>query len=211
MHKLSLIRTIIPIGLMLLAAFPPTAAAQTGTVVRLDPTALTLRPGESGEVAVLVEGVTDLAGAEIHLEYDPDLLEVVDADPEEDGVQIAHGGFLWADFVAQNRAEGGRIDYAIARMPPHEPVSGDGTLAVITLRAKGDRSSTLVLREVLLANPQGHPIAAEITADIAAVSAPSPTCWPGGVVILGLMALLLLPRERKHSPLAKSSEVVYNQ
>ncbi|HEY77309.1 MAG TPA: hypothetical protein G4O00_14225, partial [Thermoflexia bacterium] len=87
------------LGVLLFLLIPLHAAfAKGGTVVRLEPEALTLQPGETGEVIVRIEGVTDLAGAEVHLEYDADLLEVVDADPGTEGVQIGHGGFLAADF-----------------------------------------------------------------------------------------------------------------
>ncbi len=203
MQQLSLSRAVLLAGLLLLTAFLPKAAAQEETIVRLDPPALTLRSGETAEVRILVEGVTDLAGAEVHLAFDPSLVEVVDADSETEGVQIAHGGFLAADFVAQNQVDtaAGTIDYAVARMPPHEPASGSGELAVITLRAAAGGETALTLREVLLADPDGYPIPVEVTSDVVAVtpgsSPSSTTCWPWGAISLSVVALGLLPRVRR--------------
>jgi hypothetical protein len=186
MYRLSLILTVLLAGLLPLAACasPATtveteaAEAQAVAAVRLDPAALSLDEGELAEVRVLVENVTDLAGAEVHLSFDPDVVEVVDADPDEEGIQIAHGGFLDADFVAQNRADPstGRIDYAVARMPPHEPADGSGPLAVITLRLVGSGEAVLTLQDVLLADPEGYPIPVETVFDTLSVtsSASSP-------------------------------------
>ncbi|HHS98075.1 MAG TPA: hypothetical protein ENK08_09320 [Chloroflexi bacterium] len=203
MYQLSL-RTGFVLGVVILLVVPlVTAFAAGGTVVRLEPDVLTLQPGETAEVTIRIEGVTDLAGAEVHLEYDADLLEVVDADPETEGVQIAHGGFLPADFVAQNQVDldAGRIDYAVARMPPHEPASGNGPLASITLRARGQGEGTLVLQDVLLADPNGAPIPAEVAAGRVAIvveSAPLHSCNPAGALLLGAlgMGLVAWPRKR---------------
>lgn len=205
MHQLSVRKGLLLGALLLLLVSPCVASAEGGPVVRLDPEVLTLRPGETGEVVIQVDGVTDLAGAEVHLEYDADLLEVVDADPETEGVQIAHGGFLPADFVAQNQVDlhEGRIDYAVARMPPHEPVSGDGPLATVTLRARGKGEGTLALRTILLADPNGNPIEADVVAGrvavVVEVSSTRP-CSPAGAILLGAlgMALLVQSRGRKY-------------
>jgi|GEM_PF-1336376 len=166
--------------------------AQEGAVIRLEPVELTLAPGETGEIAVMVEGVAQLAGAEIHLSYDPGPVEVVDEDPHEDGVQIAHGGFLAADFVALNKADNqaGSLDYAVARMPPHAPASGSGTLAIIRLRGVGSGRSKLSIRQVLLADPDGFPIPVRVESAASLVTVSSGrasiprTLLPCGALIL---------------------------
>ena len=77
--------------------------------------------------------VQDLYGLEIHLRFDPAVVQVADADPGKDGIQVAAGDFLSADFVAQNQADNqaGSIDYAVTQVNPNEPRSGSGTLLVI--------------------------------------------------------------------------------
>jgi hypothetical protein len=191
------------LGVLLFLLIPLHAAfAKGGTVVRLEPEALTLQPGETGEVIVRIEGVTDLAGAEVHLEYDADLLEVVDADPGTEGVQIGHGGFLAADFVVQNQVDlqAGRIDYAVAQMPPHEPVSGGGPLATVVLRARGEGEGAVVLQTVLLADSSGNAIPTEVAVDRVAVVVGSPTarsCPPAGALFLSALGLGLIVRSKR--------------
>ncbi len=178
-------------------AYP--VGAQEEAVIQLKPAELTLAPGEIGEIAVMVEGVALLAGVEIHLSYDPGPVEVVDEDPNADGVQVAHGGFLAADFVAVNRANNqtGSLDYAVARMPPHAPASGSGTLAVIRLRGVSGGRSKLSIRQVLLADPDGFPIPVQVESAASLVTVSSgqssvpKTLLPCGALILIAAAVIV--------------------
>jgi len=177
----------------------PPVGAQEEAVIQLEPAELTLAPGETGEIAVVVKGVAQLAGAEIHLSYDPGPVEVVDNDPDTNGVQIAHGGFLAADFVAVNRADNqaGSLDYAVARMPPHAPASGSGTLALICLRGVSSGKSKLSIRQVLLADPDGFPIPVQIRSAAALVTVSSgrssipKTLLPCGALVLIAAAVIV--------------------
>lgn len=185
----------------LLAAAP--AVAQENTVVRLEPVALVLQPGETKEVTVWIDSVTGLAGAEVHLTYDPALVEVVDADQDVEGVQVAHGDFLPPDFVAVNQAdsEEGTIDYAVALMPPHEPVAGSGPLVMINLQGVAPGETTLAISEVLLADSNGYPIpvAEELSTAVVTVSSNQlfpGICWPWGAVILGTAACVVIAKRR---------------
>jgi len=116
-----------------------------GTMVIVDPPSREVAIGATTTVNVRIENVVNLYGAEVHLVFNPALLEVVDADSGRDGVQIQPGPFLSPDFVAKNNADQttGRIVFAIAQMPPHEPVSGSGVLATITVRGKAAGTSVL--------------------------------------------------------------------
>lgn len=184
------------LALLVVAALVSPSLAQEGARVYLEPIALRLERDETAEIAIRVEGVTDLAGAEVHLVYDSDLLEVVDAYPGEEGVQITHAGFLPADFVAQNRADGGRIDYAVARMPPHEPVSGDGDLAIITVRAKEKGRGTVAIQSVILADPDGRPIPVEAVTEPVVLTVDGPSdllaCWPAGTLLAAAIGVGLV-------------------
>jgi hypothetical protein len=106
---------------------------------------------------IVIEDVADLYGFEFEITYDPTLLEVVDADPAREGVQIRPGDFLSPDWELQNRVDNdrGRIAYALSQRNPSQPVSGDGTLAVIAWRAKATGTSPIALIHVLLAAPAG--------------------------------------------------------
>ncbi|MBC8254180.1 MAG: hypothetical protein H8E35_09125, partial [Ardenticatenia bacterium] len=92
-------------------------------------------------VDVVVADVVDLYGAEVQLRYDPVQLEVQDANPRLDGVQIAPGAFLAAGdrFVVSNKVdvEAGLINFVVTLLNPAPPVSGTGVLATVAFRIVG--------------------------------------------------------------------------
>ena len=142
----------------------PAAAAQSGTVLRTDPPAISLAPGAETSVALRFEEVEGLYGLEIHLTFDPALVEVVDADPDQAGVQIAAASWWQDGFVAANVAdnETGRIDFAATLINPAEPRSGGDTFATITLRGKSGGSGALAIESAILASREAEVIPAEL-------------------------------------------------
>jgi len=131
-------------------------------VVKISPAASTISVDQIVVVTVTVEDVTSLFGAEFHITFDPNLVEVVDADAGTDGLQIGIGAFLAADFIAQNVADNttGKIDFGMSQMAPHGAVSGSGTLATISFKGKGSGTSNVSFTNVLLADSSGGQIAA---------------------------------------------------
>jgi len=140
-----------------------TVAAQEGTLISLSPETLSLSPGDTGTLKIRVENIAQLAGAELHLTFNAALLEIVDADPEIEGVQIAHGDFLSPDFVVQNIADpaAGTIDYTITCMPLDKAASGSGVLARITFNTLAEGETEVKIRSTLLADVQGQSIPVE--------------------------------------------------
>jgi len=145
------------------------AFAQAGTVVRIDPATLTLQAGGTAEAFVRVDNVTGLTAFEIHLAFNPAVVEVV---------SLSNGGFLVADFSVQNTFDNlaGTIDYAIAQLSG-SPAQGSGALLKITFRAKANGSSAVTLRSVQAA-PAGLLLADSNGASIAAT-------WVAGAVTVG--------------------------
>jgi len=123
--------------------------AQGGTIIRLDPSSSTIAINATTIVNVRIENVSNLAGAEVHLTFDSTLIQVQ---------KIDAGGFPSPDFVAQSNFAGGKIDYAIAQMPPHQPVNGSGVLLQITLTGKAAGTSPLNFSSAVLANNSGGQI-----------------------------------------------------
>jgi hypothetical protein len=180
---------LILLGCWGLVAWIAGSVVAQGAKMWLDPPTLDLAPGDEGALDIRVENVTQLAGAEVHLIFDPALLEVVDADPSTEGAQIAHGGFLSPDFVAQNAADpvAGTVDYAIACMPLDKSVSGSGVLSRVTFRALAEGETLVDISGFLLANRQEQPIAVETGSSVVVVSRPGPSSavW----VLIGLVAV----------------------
>lgn len=155
---------------ILLVASP--AFAQSGTVVRVSPAAVAEQVNATFTVSINAENVANLTAFEVHLQFNPAVLEVL---------QVTNGGFVAADFVAQNVFDNtaGTIDYAVAQMN-RPPAQGSGTLLTVTFRAKANGSSTLALRATAAA-PSGLLLADQ---DGAAIQA----AWVNGTAVIGATA-----------------------
>lgn len=165
----------------------PLAAAQGSATVSLDPSTATVGVTETVVVNIRVQDVSQLFGADVRLEYDPGVLEVVDANTLVPGTQISSGSFPdisgGQGFVAQNTVnpDEGTIGYAMTLLSPAEPVSGSGTLASITFRGKAQGSSDVSFTSVLLSDVSANQIPAGKTGGAITVTsgaAPSPTPKP---------------------------------
>jgi hypothetical protein len=115
--------------------------------------------GDTVESEVLLSNVSNFYGIEFFLTYDPSVLQVVDADPDKAGVQIALGGLFPTDqhTVGVNEVDtnAGIISLGVARLAPLPPVNGDGVLASITWEAVGEGVSNLNFTHTKLASPDG--------------------------------------------------------
>jgi len=175
--------------LLLVALARDVSASQT--VIKLVPQEERIQVSKETTVDLTVEQVTELYGAQIIIRFDPTVLEVVDADPAKEGVQVQPGTLPSPDFIVQNMADNqaGTIDYALTSLPPSKPSSGDGVIAHITFRAKKAAVSQLILEQALLADTAGGSI--EATSQHGQIKVTS-----GSVLLLaiggGLAALLVI-------------------
>lgn len=161
-----------------------TGQAQGQAMVSIEPASQEIAIGGTTTAEVRIRDVTDLYGAEVHLSFDPAVMEVVDANLDAGGVQVELGDFLSPGFVAQNRADNaaGTIDVSLTQVDPSEPVSGAGTLALITFRGKRAGVSSVGFVGVMLSDRNGVEIPASVQDGLVAVRAeaelPSPTFTP---------------------------------
>jgi LysM repeat protein len=163
-HFSMLSRCWISLALLLAMLFsaPVGYSLAQDTAVLISPATSEVAVGSTTTVDIRIENVADMYGAEVHLNFDPALLEVVDADADMDGVQIQSGAFLSPDFVAQNNVDqaAGQINYAIAQMSPNQPVSGSGVLATVTFRGEVAGTSVVNFTNVILSDINGMLISA---------------------------------------------------
>ena len=158
--------------------------ALNGTMVVIDPQNSEVAVGATRTVNIRIENVEGLYGAEVHLTFDPALLEVVDADQGLSGVQIQPGSFITPDFTGQNAVDqaAGKIGFAIAQMPPQEAVSGSGVFATVTFKGKAAGDSAISLTSALLSDQSGNFINASTQGGTIAVTGeeatPTPTDTP---------------------------------
>ena len=133
---------------------------QTGALLYVSPQAVRLKVGETTTVDLMLTDVQGLYGAEIHLRFDPQVLRVIDAVPDAEGVQIEPGTLPAPDFVVQNEANNdtGTIDYAVTQLPPSKPSGGSGVIARITFQGIKSSVSSLQFEQFLLADTIGGKI-----------------------------------------------------
>ena len=144
-----LTKTILPILCLctsLRAAALPmeSAAAQQTTLVHLAPAQALVGEGQTAAVEVRVEDVQDLYGLDIRLSFDPAAIQVVDADPATDGIQVQPGSLLSPDFVVRNTADNqdGTVWFALTQLNPTQEVSGSGAAFIVTFAGKSAGSSS---------------------------------------------------------------------
>jgi hypothetical protein len=156
--------------------------------LHVSPQTTRLKVGEVTTLDLMVAQVHGLYGIEVHLRFDPEAIEIVDADPTREGIQLDPGVLPTPDFVVQNQADNnaGIIDYAVTQLPPREPGGGTGVVARITLRAKQSSISDIQFQEFLLADTTGDNIDALTQAGQIRVHGYSP--WilgaAGGIVAI---------------------------
>lgn len=150
------------------------ASAQNAAVVRVDPSALSAQVNDSVNLSIKVDNIANLTAFELHLSFNPNVLEVV---------QVTNGGFVAADFSAQNIFDNaaGTLDYAVAQLN-RSPAQGNGTLLNIAFRAKANGISTVTLRATQ-AVPSGLLLSDQNGISIQA-------SWAGGSVNVGTLTTI---------------------
>ncbi len=143
---------LITIAVLLVAVAP--AAAQTETVVRVDPDFLQVAPGANFTLTIQIDDVVSLYAFDVRVSFPPDKLEVVDASRGD----FLEGPFL-VDLITLDN-EAGTVTAIVSKQGEFaEPESGSGTLVVINFHALGDRTDAdIVLSEVTLSDNNGFAI-----------------------------------------------------
>ena len=110
--------------------------------------------GTSTTLALQLDNVTNVVGAEVHLEFDPAFLEVV-------GDAVIPGTCPEPNFVVANTADNtaGTIDYTVTQLAPTPPCAG-GLVADIEFRCKAETSPSTEVSIVssTISDPDGVPI-----------------------------------------------------
>ena len=145
------------------ALYQPIPALASGAIVRPLPEYSEIAVGQEKEIEIVVEDVEDLYGLDIRTRFDPAILEVVDADPDREGTQVAAGQFPHPDFAVKQEADNdaGTIWYVVTQLNPRQPASGSGTAFTIRFRTKGTGSSVIDIESVDLVDRNGRSIEAE--------------------------------------------------
>jgi len=138
-------------------------------------------------VEIWVNDVANLYAADVHVLFDPALLQVVDADAAAPGTQIEpvysflNPGFI-IKRVACNAADpgnpdcpvGGKVWYSATQLNPTLPANGSGPIAAFTLVGRAEGLSTLDISYQKLSSPTGQEVPASEVDSSIAVAPPAP-------------------------------------
>jgi len=136
------------------AAPRPQAPASQNPTLRFDPGTVSLKPGETTTIGVVVQNVQDLYSIPMLLQFNPAVISVED---------VRQGGFLSGgtqDIAIVERVdkERGQAIISATRMPNTPGVSGTGTLVGIIVRGVAPGNSQLSIVQVNAKDSQQRPI-----------------------------------------------------
>jgi len=156
------------------------------TVVKVEPEHLVASWCSFEEhTAISVKNVSQLRTVSLEVLYDPAVVQVVDADPSQRGVQVRpDGGFLSRpSTVTLNEVDtdNGRI-YFEASTIGTETINGDAGLIIIDWRPQMPGITDIILANVALTADGGHPIAHTRQGGIVEIL---PNCVSGVIVLQG--------------------------
>lgn len=150
---------VLFIAIFLLGGIGEFALAQGNltTILRVAPSNQEIGLGKTVDIALEVANAQDVFGVDIALEYNPSFVEIIDLDPDQEGVQVALGSFLDPGFVILNVVDPaqGRIQFALTQLSPSLPKSGGGAVIVFRVRGKQTGISPITLIAGKLAHPDG--------------------------------------------------------
>lgn len=155
----------VAILLMAVAAQPLSASeyGDGGATIRLDPLTVDLSPGQAATVNVLLENAAEVYGIDMRARFDPAFIEIVDADPAQDGIQMTPGSFLKPDFVVRNTVDNGAgtLQYVVTQVNPTQPATGSGVVLTLNVRGKTSGQSELKFDSVQMADRRGQSLAVQ--------------------------------------------------
>jgi hypothetical protein len=178
---------LIWMTILLLVSGPQGAAAQAGTArVYADPPLLEIGEGQVGTIQILLADARNIYGIDLQATFDPGVVQVVDADSRQKGVQMAPGAFLNPDFTVYNTADNGtgRLRYVITQTNPSPSANGKGVVLSVQFRGKSSgATSKLVITFAAVADRRGNkqPVTlrgADLVIVLTKTSTPTPLFTP---------------------------------
>lgn len=160
----------------------PAQAQNNSARVHLETETVQVGEGQVEQVNIILENAQDVYGIDLRAEFDPQAIEIADAEPNSDGVQLLKGSFVKPDFAVRNEADNtkGTLQYVVTEVNPTPPANGSGIVLSFLVRGiKRGASSTFNINFIQIANRRGVklPITAE-DGTIEVVAPKPPTATP---------------------------------
>jgi general secretion pathway protein D len=130
------------------------SASGAGTSLEFQPATISMKPGDTTTIGLMVNNARDLFSIPLLLQYNPAVIEVED---------IRNGGFLSGGtediaVVQQVNQQQGQAVVSATRQPNTPGISGSGTLLGIVIKALAPGSSQLQIVQVGARDSQQKPI-----------------------------------------------------
>ena len=138
--------------------------AINASLLWLNPASGTMPVGDTSNVVIQLDDVTNVYAAEMNLDFDHNILAVVDADSGKEGVQITTGVCPSPDFVVRNKADNtaGTIEYALTQLFP-TPACDGGEVATVEFECLSAGTSPVTITHSLLSDSNGFTIDVDAT------------------------------------------------
>lgn len=126
------------------------ASLDVNPTITISPNPATIRGCETIALDIYINNAVNIYGVDAQLTFDPNVIEVVDADPSQAGIQIQiKSSFMSIDYVVKNVVDNtrGTIWFAFTQLNPSPPVSGSGSVATVHFRARSSGTSNIIFSD----------------------------------------------------------------
>jgi len=151
-------------------------------IVRFAPDPVQVGLGQTSQVDIVIENAVGLYAAEIHISFPAHLVQVQDAYPGVEGIQISPGNFFngFDTYTIQNRVDSGAnlIEYIVSITGSPVGVTGQGTLATISLFGQSPDTAMISFEEVILCERNGTSMMVHLPNEQVTVSVVGQTSTP---------------------------------
>lgn len=168
------------------------AYAQAGAAVVVSPASQSVEMGQPAQVAININNVTGLYGAEVHIRFDPTVLKVAAITPGS-LMDPAH-----RSVISHHDNAAGTIDFAVTLLAPAPAVSGSGTLFTVRFDTLKDGTSAVDITNAILVSAEGVQIPATVSDGSVSVTLPPEIPEAGTLALLasGLAGLAVFARRK---------------
>ncbi len=133
-----------------------------GGLLWLNPASSSTGVGETQDIVIQLDNVTNVYGTDVALSFDPTILGVVDADSGTPEVEIFTGTCPEPDLVIFNEADNstGTINYVLTQVKPTVPCDG-GTVATIRFECLAEGTGLISFTNSVISDPDFNEIPAD--------------------------------------------------
>lgn len=136
----------------------PISAQGNGALIHPDPPTLQVGQGQVEILNLVLENAKDVYGIDVRATFDPSVIEIADANPDQEGIQMRPGDFIKPDFAVRNTADNkaGTLMYVVTQTNPTPPANGKGIVLSIPIRGKvTGKQTTFTINFVDIADRRG--------------------------------------------------------